>query len=456
MKKQHKFALSVLTISLLSATAFAADTDSPFGMPLHLSNPGVHKTVTVEKTESREKTATWDINTTTGTSSPNKPNIVLYLDDSGSMNGTLSGSYNSRAKVMRNVLNNLFNKKDDDGKLKYADKARWGVSWLGEVSNIGAGNRSVPLSDDYRAAINNVNSAKVSGGTPFLTGYVNAVEQFATVNDLQCSDNYIIAMTDGAANSDSYESMYKNGYSSKGLNPLLSSSTIWSNAGVSEYKPLTVGRQKFEPYQFGEDEGPLNYDYYRGIDHWALSSYGLSSNQINALDSVFLKQLSEPLEKNANIKTYTVAFGLSGSRGDTRTKNMLKAGALNGGQLPNGNKTYFEANDEQSLQDAFEKMFSDMTSTFDNGSQPVNINPGDPTFTPPTDDPKPGNISSISTAEDQHALAAPAITGADKLFPQETVSLWLPIGVEGGLRSAELRFYKPDSTQDANGVWDEK
>lgn len=456
MKKQQKFALSLLTISVLSATAFAADTDSPFTMPLHLSNPGMHKTVTVEKTESRTKTATWDTTTTTGVSSPNKPNILLYLDDSGSMNGTLSGSYNSRAKVMRNVLNNLFNKKDDDGKLKYADKARWGVSWLGEVSNIGAGNRSVPLSDDYRAAINNVNSAKVSGGTPFLTGYVNAVEQFATVNDLQCSDNYIIAMTDGAANSDSYESMYKNGYSSKGLNPLLSSSTIWSNAGVSEYKPLTVGRQKFEPYQFGEDEGPLNYDYYRGIDHWALSSYGLSSNQINALDSVFLKQLSEPLEKNANIKTYTVAFGLGSSRGDTRTKSMLKAGASNGGQLPNGNKTYFEANDEESLQEAFDKMFEDMIPTFDPGSNPVVIKPGDPTFTDPTDEPLPDAPSSISTAEDQHALAAPAITGADKLFPQEMVALWLPIGVEGGLRSAELRFYKTDYTQNAKGAWDEE
>lgn len=43
MKKQHKFALSILTMSVLSATVYAADTDSPFTMPLHLSNPGMHK-----------------------------------------------------------------------------------------------------------------------------------------------------------------------------------------------------------------------------------------------------------------------------------------------------------------------------------------------------------------------------------------------------------------------------
>lgn len=457
MKKQQKFALSLLTISVLSATAFAADTDSPFTMPLHLSNPGMHKTVTVEKTESQTKTATWDTTTTTGVSSPNKPNILLYLDDSGSMDDNTSGrtprwGEKSKGDILKDVVENALNKTTtiNNKTYKYGELANWGVSWMGEINNVGAGNRGISLTDSYYSVIQNINSARMGGGTPFLTGYVNAVNKFSTVDDLQCSDNYIIAMTDGSANSDSYEaaSAY-GGYSSKGLNPLLRGSNIWQKAGVSSYKSLTVNGRTFEPYRFGEDLG--YFDYY-SPNPWTKE---LSETQYTILDSVFLKQLTEPLANNANIKTYTVAFGLGNDRNGRRTRYMLEKGALGEGSY-NGNKTYFVANDEQSLQDAFERMFSDMTSTFDPGSNPVDIKPGDPTFTDPTDNPLPSTPSSISTAEDQHALAAPAITGADKLFPQETVSLWLPIGVEGGLRSAELRFYKPNYTQDANGVWDEK
>lgn len=424
MKKQQKFALSLLTISVLSATAFAADTDSPFTMPLHLSNPGMHKTVTVEKTESRTKTATWDTTTTTGNTSANKPNIVLYLDNSGSMfadtNNCATGrgyypcNGKSKANILVSVLNNLLDKEykspNSSRSYKYGEMANWGIAWLHRDG------LNVRLTEDYAQISRSLNRAQFGGRTPFLTGYVTAANMFDDVNDLQCSDNYLIAMTDGAANEDRKYT----------LDYMLQGSSLWQKAGVYSYNEQYP--ERFEGY----------------AHQWT-----------NDRKTQYLKQLSNPLLNNANIYTYTVAFGLGNDRTSVATRYMLEKGAAGEGRL-NGNKTYFEANDEESLQEAFDKMFEDMTSTFDPGSNPVDIKPGDPTFTNPTDKPLPDAPSSISTAEDQHALAAPAITGADKLFPQETVSLWLPIGVEGGLRSAELRFYKPNYTQDANGVWDEK
>ncbi|MBQ9724677.1 MAG: hypothetical protein IJV56_04960, partial [Neisseriaceae bacterium] len=82
---RRTFSFSLLAISVLSATsAMAADTDSPFATPLHLSNPGMSKTVTITKNETIPKVATWDVsNTSTSLYEKNKPNIMLYLDDSG-------------------------------------------------------------------------------------------------------------------------------------------------------------------------------------------------------------------------------------------------------------------------------------------------------------------------------------------------------------------------------------
>lgn len=445
MKKQQKFALSILTVSLFSATsAMAADTDSPFATPVHLSNPGMTKTVTITKSETTPKVATWDVtNTSTSEYKQNKPNIMLYLDDSGSMNGW-------KANSLKRVLPSLVR--------EYGDKASWGITWMGSFNSSGARNREVALTDNYQDVINAIDRSWYNDGTPFLTGYVNAVDKFAkTPIPLSCTDNYVIAMSDGSANSDSYEYNRAHGYSSQGLNSYIRNSDIWRQAGVSEYNKLTVAGKTFEPYQFGEDCGAFNQKLY-GLawrsDTWGMPlncttgrtypnlSYGLSQSEIEYLDGKFLKQLSDPLFKNTNIKTYTVAYGMGSSSADARTKYMLKKGAIGEGTY-NGNPTYFDANDEQGLRDAFARMFEEMTSSFNDGSEAINITQEDPSTSAPTVDENTGSAV-VSQEENKHAIAAPAITGENKLNPQETVALWLPIGDEGGLRSAELRFYKPN------------
>ncbi|MBR1819402.1 MAG: VWA domain-containing protein, partial [Neisseriaceae bacterium] len=439
---RRTFSFSLLAISVLSATsAMAADTDSPFATPLHLSNPGMSKTVTITKNETIPKVATWDVsNTSTSLYEKNKPNIMLYLDDSGSMIGEKENS-------LKRVLPDLIR--------EYGDKASWGLSWMESInSSSNAHNTEIGLTDDYQRIINAISNSRYNGGTPFLTGYVNAVDKFAkTPIPLSCTNNYIIAMTDGSANSDRYQD----------VNPRISSSEVWQAANVSEYPKLTVSGKTFEPYQFGEDGGSYNQrwdgwagDYYS--DTWGTSYYlwysrkgqvksnslyGLSSSEVDYLDSIFLKQLSDPLLKNTNIKTYTVAYGMGTSSGDRRTKHMLKKGAIGEGMY-NGNPTYFDANDEQGLRDAFARMFEEMTKQSNDGTQPVAIVDGSPSTVKPTVGESTG-ASSVHTEESKHAIAAPTVTGDDtQIRPEENVALWLPIGEEKGLRSAELRFYKPD------------
>ena len=439
---RRTFSFSLLAISVLSATsAMAADTDSPFATPLHLSNPGMSKTVTITKNETIPKVATWDVsNTSTSLYEKNKPNIMLYLDDSGSMIGEKENS-------LKRVLPDLIR--------EYGDKASWGLSWMESInSSSNAHNTEIGLTDDYQRIINAISNSRYNGGTPFLTGYVNAVDKFAkTPIPLSCTNNYIIAMTDGSENSDRYQD----------VNPRISSSEVWQAANVSEYPKLTVSGKTFEPYQFGEDGGSYNQrwdgwagDYYS--DTWGTSYYlwysrkgqvksnslyGLSSSEVDYLDSIFLKQLSDPLLKNTNIKTYTVAYGMGTSSGDRRTKHMLKKGAIGEGMY-NGNPTYFDANDEQGLRDAFARMFEEMTKQSNDGTQPVAIVDGSPSTVKPTVGESTG-ASSVHTEESKHAIAAPTVTGDDtQIRPEENVALWLPIGEEKGLRSAELRFYKPD------------
>ena len=425
MKKQNKFALSILTVSLLSATsAMAADTDSPFATPVHLSNPGMTKTVTITKSETTPKVATWDVTkSSTANYLLDKPNIMLYLDNSGSMMEDVDGcskyrsgyyypcSGDSKQTILKDVLNELLQKEyrnpnNPDKRYKYGEMANWGVAWLHRE------NLDVGLTEDYTRILNSVNNSYASGRTPFLTGYLRAVEKFAnTPIDLQCTNNYVIAMTDGAANEDKKYT----------LDGILQSSSLWQKAGVYSYNEQYP--ERFEEY----------------AHQWT-----------NDRKTQYLKQLSDPLLNNTNIHTYTVAFGLGNDKTSVATRYMLEKGASGEGRL-NGNETYFEANNKESLQNAFEKMFSEITERFNDGSQAINITQEDPSTSAPTVTENTGSAV-VSQEENKHAIAAPAITGENKLNPQETVALWLPIGDEGGLRSAELRFYKPDYNPDNHSL----
>ncbi|MBP5789393.1 MAG: hypothetical protein J6W29_04085 [Neisseriaceae bacterium] len=182
MKKQHKFALSILTVSLLTATsAMAAGNDSPFSIPLYLTNPaGMSETRVVTETTPVKKSAYIpDCPEDTEI----KPNIVLYLDDSGSMTWELGDTRETKVTVLREVISELMN--------QYGDKANWALEFMNNPNAglaMGAGASTVNTT---------VQTHTFSGTTPLLPGYTRAVDKLANI---KTNNKYVIALTDGAAN----------------------------------------------------------------------------------------------------------------------------------------------------------------------------------------------------------------------------------------------------------------
>ena len=190
-----QFTLNVIAFNLFFAPALAAD-DSPFSRaPLHLLNPGQTEIVTNTKTHTVNNTDTRT--TTTTTTSPNvaKPNIMLYLDNSGSMLGN-----NGKESVLATVRDVLPN---------YANDARWGVTFMNgkdtPYSWATSMHANIGLTDNQqtvRDAINKGFDNSSIYATPTIQGYITAAELLTKGmnNETRCAKNYLIVMSDGVAN----------------------------------------------------------------------------------------------------------------------------------------------------------------------------------------------------------------------------------------------------------------
>ncbi|MBP5789329.1 MAG: hypothetical protein J6W29_03750, partial [Neisseriaceae bacterium] len=207
---QHKtFALSVLSASLILAnTAVYAADESPFSRaPLHLLNPGQTeiRTQTITHTEG---VSDYKVTTPYTTTTPNvKPNIMLYVDNSGSMLGNQGA-----ASVLEFA--------QDGGLLsQYASMANWGLTWMNGKDtqhsweydfpsptyfpnvSVSADQKRVRDAIAFMGTVDGITRMN-NYATPMIGGYITAAENLTkSMNDNnRCAKNYLIAMTDGAAN----------------------------------------------------------------------------------------------------------------------------------------------------------------------------------------------------------------------------------------------------------------
>ena len=422
---RHAFSFSLLTVSLLTATsAMAAGYESPFSIPLYLTNPGgMGETRIVRETTPETKFAYL----------PNcpvvekvKPNIVLYIDDSSSMNARLGGSSNTKIQMLRNVISKVM--------ASYGDDVTWSVAFMNQS------NRDLALGATGSDVSNTINRYNIPGGqgTSLLNGYTRAIDK---LNGVQTNNKYVVVLTDGAAN----------GGSVNDINRWLRNSNIGSSLGTTydldgydvedfaalgrDINPSRSSRYYARSYGFAND---WQYNLCQGTDKTECPT------QVSELDTKYLRQLSEPLEQKANIVTFTVAFGLSGGADyryfeyeDYRTRYMLEKGASGGGNY-NNMKTAFTADKEDELLAAFDQIIGSVVSRHDQ-----DITSSSQLGTPQYGNkPNPGSSITSVVKVDQHALAPVARPNGDQLYAQEFAALWLPIQEEGGLRSAELRFYE--------------
>ena len=123
-----------------------------------------------------------------------KPNIMLLIDDSGSMDAEVPGSGGkTRMRVTIDALNVILD--------SYGDKMRWNLYTFWGTENMSG---ALPgVKHDFMTAAQlrpYVNRLQALGGTPSARRYLEAARQLKDGIQYRCQKNYIVFMSDGDAN----------------------------------------------------------------------------------------------------------------------------------------------------------------------------------------------------------------------------------------------------------------
>lgn len=119
-----------------------------------------------------------------------KPNVMVLMDDSGSMTYK-DGRNTTRLEVLQQALNNILNIP------KYANAFNWGYKTLWDNNRVGYD--GFKDANAFRRALNRTSA---NGGTPTTVQYFyDGLDQvFEHGFDLVCRRNYIIVLSDGESN----------------------------------------------------------------------------------------------------------------------------------------------------------------------------------------------------------------------------------------------------------------
>lgn len=181
MKNTHQtIKLSIIAASLFHLPAFAAN--SPFAdLPLHLQNKS-------------------QITGAQGV----KPNVLLQIDDSGSM------AWEDRMPITKRALNQLIKNPE------YRDHVNWNLISLHDTAS--SRSTAYQRNRNWRFAVSpneierQIIRLNPSGGTPSTTRYTDAIlmmrEAMLQPGTYRCQKNYIIIFSDGDANSETLTTFY--------------------------------------------------------------------------------------------------------------------------------------------------------------------------------------------------------------------------------------------------------
>lgn len=229
--------LSLSVFFAMAAMGAHAAQASPFAAaPNYLTETASTKETIVTQSFASTTTEKRSTSSTSTTFGSVKPNIMLYIDDSTSMDTVERDSNNVYLGTRTDILSNALKKvlspdhKDKDGKpTNYLYRANWGITPMNMIGK-DSSNTPYPLrmpSFGYSAAEYERNSQKnteiikkrfidepmwrvalnlrqaMASSTPFITRYIDAVAALDEGIHYRCQKNYLIALTDGAANFES-------------------------------------------------------------------------------------------------------------------------------------------------------------------------------------------------------------------------------------------------------------
>lgn len=293
-----------------------------------------------------------------------KPNIMLLIDDSGSMDAEVPGSGGkTRMRVTIDALNVILD--------SYGDKMRWNLYTFWGTENMSG---ALPgVKHDFMTAAQlrpYVNRLQALGGTPSARRYLEAARQLKDGIQYRCQKNYIVFMSDGDANGGG--ATYLTGlpilqpWETQLYGTFTADSPNWSEWwGLSRYKR----------WFGGQDHVYLTYDQGLGngiaVFAHALKDADLRTGNGRDLEGGYWDKNTtdpNPVMRNTehtkqNIQTFTIGFGggLSSSG-----EGFLVDGATCGGagatKAQKLGNCYFAATTGADLARAFDKIFETINS----------------------------------------------------------------------------------------------
>lgn len=194
--------LAACTLAALAVLPlYAVAEDSPFSIaPQHLSGTGSIKRAVETVPYSGTQVQTYEETKQKVTGSNGvQPNIVLLVDDSGSMkDGVKSGTSTigpddkSRQKVLQESLPPIIR--------SYKDRIRWGVVSFNNAFNSLALGGTESGQSNWESAARKIANIHVEGGTPTVSRYIDAAEVLNKGLQYRCQQSYIVLLTDGDSN----------------------------------------------------------------------------------------------------------------------------------------------------------------------------------------------------------------------------------------------------------------
>ena len=302
--------------------------------------------------------------TTTTTAAGVKPNVMLMIDDSGSMrwipesSNTPNYSQLSRMDITKNALNTVLD--------TYTNQINWGLQSLHNNKD-GSNNRPhlTGFTDDYRKVKTMVGRLTPSNGTPTTRRYFEVSNIVRENIKNRCQKSYIVVMSDGDANGScsSSSNWYLKNFQLNETIKVHNSNLGISNTKITQEMIDIFGKKILKTSNPGKEDictdlgdgtGAAVWDQSGGL---AFFSQALFKDLKTTGTDVYGGSWQDPKYPTQNINTFTVGFG-EGIKPNGLT--YLTNGATKNNTT--GKINFFNAAKEKDLVDAFDEIFKSIDS----------------------------------------------------------------------------------------------
>ncbi|MDO4907463.1 PilC family type IV pilus tip adhesin [Neisseria sp.] len=347
------FSLSLIFTLLASGTANAQFAD----VPVYLQN----ETKTI------------------GGTSKVKPNVMLFIDDSGSMRyvtgkDVVAGkNEKSRMSIAKSALSSVVT--------KYKDQINWNLQTLNN-------NKSVNMdqyTDNWELVLKKINKMQSEGGTPTTPRFYELSKIVRDNTEYRCQKNFILLMSDGDANysQDTDDS-----------NWTFVQDRGWTIKDKSKIKPYFPNNTVDDPYFGRQTGGGAAYEsrYNSSTNSWGIDLWDTFWDRENGLgwfsrtlatkdfktggtdktgkswdgDSADPKNSNdESIYKKQIAETFTIGFGEGLTE---KGRAYLKQGAARANAADN-EKSFFNASNEEELVAAIGSIFDSIESSALNNAE---------------------------------------------------------------------------------------